>query len=369
MANTAEATRIVSLDQFRGYTVLGMFFVNFAGSLAAVPAFFKHHHTYCSYADTIMPQFFFAVGFAYRLTLLKRLETVGAWPAYGHVIRRSFGLILLGAVLYHADGRAWTSFDGPGLGSLLFQTFKRTLFQTLVHIGVTSLWVLPVVAAGPLVRIVFAGCSGLLHLGLSYQFYYQWVNEPPRGIDGGPLGFLTWTIPLIAGTLAYDMVRACPHRAPVGRLLLWGAVLMMLGYGLSCLNRVTPPNTALATGVASWLVEPPFVPPSQPVNLWAMSQRSGSLTYLTFGAGFSLAVYALFVLACDVGRWQVGIFRTLGGNALAAYVVHELVGKAVKPFVPGNAPLWYVLAAFGVFLAVCYLFIRYLEKNRLYLRL
>ena len=35
---------------------------------------FKHHNTYCSYADTIMPQFFFAVGFAYRLTFLKRLE-------------------------------------------------------------------------------------------------------------------------------------------------------------------------------------------------------------------------------------------------------------------------------------------------------
>ena len=69
--------RIASLDQFRGYTVAGMLLVNFLGGFAAVPAVLKHHNTYCSYADTIMPQFFFAVGFAYRLTFLKRLRDVG----------------------------------------------------------------------------------------------------------------------------------------------------------------------------------------------------------------------------------------------------------------------------------------------------
>jgi hypothetical protein len=31
--------------------------------------------------------------------------------------------------------------------------------------------------------------------------------------------------------------------------------------------------------------------------------------------------------------------------------------------------LWYVATAFAVYLAICYLFIRYMEKNRLYLRL
>ena len=71
----APPRRIVSLDQFRGYTVVGMLFVNFLGGYVVVPAVFKHHNTYCSYADTIMPQFFFAVGFAFRLTFLRRLAT------------------------------------------------------------------------------------------------------------------------------------------------------------------------------------------------------------------------------------------------------------------------------------------------------
>ena len=81
--------RLASLDQFRGYTVLGMFLVNFVGSFAVVKQLLPllaHHHTHLSYADTIMPQFFLAVGFAYRMTLLKRLERDGAWAAYGHAL-------------------------------------------------------------------------------------------------------------------------------------------------------------------------------------------------------------------------------------------------------------------------------------------
>jgi predicted acyltransferase len=74
---TQASRRIVSLDQFRGYTVAGMLLVNFIGGFTAVPAIFKHHNTYCSYADTIMPQFFFAVGFAYRLTFLRRAQADG----------------------------------------------------------------------------------------------------------------------------------------------------------------------------------------------------------------------------------------------------------------------------------------------------
>ena len=48
-----------------------MFVVNFVGGFASTHWLLKHHNTFCSYADTIMPQFFFAVGFAYRLTIVR----------------------------------------------------------------------------------------------------------------------------------------------------------------------------------------------------------------------------------------------------------------------------------------------------------
>src|SRR5256885_10266204 len=118
---TAEQNRIISLDQFRGYTVLGMFFVNFAGHFSVIPDIFKHHNTYCSYADTIMPQFFFAVGFAYRLTLLRRRETAGPREAYGRAVRRSLGLILLGVMFYHLAGgvKSWAELQALGVWGFL----------------------------------------------------------------------------------------------------------------------------------------------------------------------------------------------------------------------------------------------------------
>lgn len=368
--NRQAAARIQSLDQFRGYTVLGMFFVNFVGGFDAIPAIFKHHNTYCSYADTIMPQFFFAVGFAYRLTLLRRLEAGDKAAAYARVFRRNLGLILLGIVLYHLDGRvsSWQELQALGVGGFLSTAFQREPFQTLVHIGITSLWVLPVIAAGTRARLAFGIASAGLHLALSHAYYFDWVWNRP-GIDGGYLGFMTWTIPVLAGSFAYDWLA---QRGPAGALrplVGWGVALMFIGYLLSCVTLFTAPNSANLGAPAGWWMEPPFLPPRRPINLWTMSQRAGSLSYLTFGAGFSLAVYAFFVRICDLGRVQIGIFRTLGSNALAGYILHDLVEQCVKPYAPNDAPLAYALAAFGVFLAITYLFVRHLEKNQLFLRL
>lgn len=375
---TTTASRIASLDQFRGYTVLGMFFVNFVGSFAAIPAIFKHHNTYCSYADTIMPHFFFAVGFAYRMTLLRRLQTDGAWAAYMKFVRRCLGLILIGAVIYHLDGGAktWADLQALGVWGFLKQSFQRNFFQTLVHIGVTSLWVMPVMASRSAVLAAFAVGSAVLHVVLSYWFYYDFAMQRPV-IDGGPLGFLTWTLPLIAGALAYDAMAASRDRPPVTKLLAWGLGVMVLGYGLACVNRFTEPAnlrigpqaSSETTDGSRWLVEPPFVPPTRPVNYWTMSQRAGSVSYLTFGAGLSLAAFALFVWVSDVFSFRVGIFATLGSNALAGYILHDLVAEAIKPFTPKDSPLWFALAAFGLFLGICYVFLRYLERNRIFIRL
>src|SRR5688572_16811475 len=93
--------RLVSLDQFRGYTVLGMLLVNFLGGYAVCPQILRHSHDYVSYADTIMPQFLFAVGFALRLTFERRVRAQGAPRAYARMVRRLLGLVLVSFLIYH----------------------------------------------------------------------------------------------------------------------------------------------------------------------------------------------------------------------------------------------------------------------------
>ncbi|MFO0938213.1 MAG: heparan-alpha-glucosaminide N-acetyltransferase domain-containing protein [Gemmataceae bacterium] len=357
MTTPAPSPRLASLDQFRGYTMVAMLFVNFAGGYPSIPTTFGHHHTYCSFADTIMPQFLFAVGFAMRLTFLKRLAADGAGPAYRKAVFRGLGLILLGCVIYKLTGsiKSWSSFHEVKWNEFFAQLFKRGPFETLTHIGVTSLFVLPVIARGPWVRVATVILAGTAHAGISLAWYYRWNLTEPVGIDGGPLGFLTWSIPLLIGSLAYDVVlKGKSWLFPAGIAIATLAVII---------SQVGNPAAAL-----------PFsgpMPKDQPANLnyWTMSQRAGSITYTLFGAGFALCIYATFQLICDRGGMSISLFGLFGQHALATYIIHDLVADAVKPFVPKDAPDWYILMGFGVYFLVTWIFVRYLDRNKLYLRL
>lgn len=360
-----SAPRLASLDQFRGYTVVAMLFVNFAGGYLVIPTTFQHHHTYCSFADTIMPQFLFAVGFAMRLTFLRRIEQDGAAAAYKKAIWRGLGLFLLACVLYKLTGgfKSWEDVRTQDWPKFFEQLFKRGPFETLAHIGVTTLFVLPVIARGVAPRIIFAVLAGLAHVWISQVWYFKWNLTSPVGIDGGPLAFLTWTIPTIAGSLAYDLDRHATRASiwfiVIGFALMAAAIILMYAFSLKPVLPFSHLNPRDERVIADY---------------WVMSQRTGSVTYPLFGAGFAFVVMAVFRWACDGMGVNVPLFDLFGRHALAAYIIHGMVDNAVSPFVPSNkdgplTPLWYVLAGFTVYFGICWLFVRYLDRNKLYLRL
>ena len=78
--------RLASLDQFRGFAVLGMYVVNFLGHFQVTPEFLRHHAayatdhgvvtTYVTYADMVMPQFFLAADKAVRYDVI--IQTMDA---------------------------------------------------------------------------------------------------------------------------------------------------------------------------------------------------------------------------------------------------------------------------------------------------
>lgn len=391
--NPAALERLVSLDQFRGSTVIGMILVNYVGGFAVVPEVLKHHNDYCSYADTIMPQFLFAVGFAFRLTFERRVQREGLVAAYGRMVRRLLGLALVAIVVYgtSAPAETWTQLVELGPFSALAASLKRHWFQTLMHIAATSLWILPVIRSSFGVRIGYAALSAVLHVLLSWQFNFVWCNSSPNAIDGGPLGFLTWSIPAIVGTLACDMVVSQGARTPWTKLIVASIVLMAAGWGLSCGTRFydVPPqrveelkeqllaeNPVLPRGEQlqfRGLAEAPFVQPPPKTdrkwNYWMMSQRAGTLSYLTFCAGFSLIVYMLFHFVCDKRHWEIGLFRVFGTNALIAYILHSMIIDAIQPFVPRDSPGWHITVSWFVIMAIMWTFVRHLERSKVYLRL
>lgn len=394
---SAAPGRIHSMDQFRGYSVAGMFVVNFVGGFAAVHGVLKHHNTYFSLADSIMPSFLFAAGFSYRLTMLRRLREDASSAPYWHAVWRSLALILVSAALFGFDARfpPWNEMTPVVVLEFVAEVLKARLWNVLAIIGVAQLLLLPVVAEPARLRVVTALVFLVLHGVLSYSFNYEfvygrenWMNEywgaaTARAWDGGFFGVLMWAVPMLAGTLAYDVVAAGPDVATRFRhLLACGVLLMAVGYGVSCLTRVYDGTTGASPVVPPWgqarmqtwrdyLAEPPLVPPpaARPLNYWMMDKRAMTPSFTLFSTGFALTAYALFVAACDGAGLAVGVFRVLGMNPLAAYVLHYAVLRTMTKLVPADAPLGWCLAALAAFLAVVLSFVYYLDRHRLYLRL
>ena len=92
-----------------------------------------------------------------------------------------------GRIVHGLDGDfdSWQEVVELGPRGFVETAFQRSYFQTLTHIAVTTLWVLPVIAAGWWPRVAFMAASGVLFHLLSQASYYDWVLKRP-GIDGGP---------------------------------------------------------------------------------------------------------------------------------------------------------------------------------------
>lgn len=408
----APARRIDAIDQFRGYTVAAMFVVNFCGGLKAIPDWIKHHNFHFSYADSIMPSFIFISGLTYRLSLIRRIARDGASVAYRHAAIRGLGLVLVSLMLFGfgTSFESWEKLAAPGAArEFIAGLIKADLWEVLAIIGVCQIVILPVVAASWGIRLLALVGLAVLHAALSQMFNFHFLAGLPNsfdrfwgaagksGWDGGMFGVLTWSAVMLAGTLAHDVVMSRRDR-PAGAafsLILLATLGMALGYGLSCLSTlytsgdglttggskgadiaaspVIPPAHARLAGFPVKLAEPPFVEPppagERPRNYWMISKRVVTAPFAFFSAGFAAALLGLFIIVCDLGGLTLGLFGTLGRNALAAYVLHHAIEHSILALLPSDSPLWWCLVGFTVFFALSWGAVRWLERQNIFLRL
>ena len=337
--------RIASIDQLRGFAILGMLVVNYFSCFDITWSQFHHHKEYMTYADTVAPLFMFVVGMGMRLSMVRRIGQVGLAEARWPVFKRYVLLVLIAFTLY--AGYLW---------------------DALMNIGLAGLLALAVIDKKPSVRIIM----GLLLLTayqavFSFTSYGGWLMETveyndetlpfifkliPLGpelvkcnINGGPIGHWSWCLMLLCGTVAYDLMATRNAGKILAGCLAWGIAFCAAGLIL----KMDWPGVKAAWPFSKYLMTAPYA-------LWA-----SGLCFLML-----LAFYGL----CEILNVQVPHLTILGQNPLFIYILQYLIMDSAEHFLPGKTTfLPGVLAGFAVFYAVCYGSAYYLHQKNIIIKL
>ena len=314
--------RIASLDQFRGFAILGMIVVNSIGHFDAVAETFKHPNYGMTFANTIAPFFLFAVGMGLRISLANHIRKFGRIKGFRMAFNRYSTLILIGVVIYGPD---------PKLG----------MWDALVDIGFAGIITLPFILGSKWIRMIMAIAFLILYqLLFIFSGYGEWVMN--HSIDGGPLGVLSWASILLFGSLLMDDFSSLNPESFIKRSLTYAVILMAAGFGLSLL---------------------------EPAPLWQFSQRSMTISYPLFATGLCYALFIAFYWMADLKKIEIPHLTILGMNSLVLYLVQNVIIELRGDLLNRNAPLWQALSWGIMVYLICFVVARYMVRNKLFVKI
>lgn len=292
---TARPPRLVSLDAFRGFTIIGMLWVNNLAYTSHAPHQFAHAKwgVFPTFCDMIFPWFLLIVGVALPYAKASRLARGVSRPAYfAGAFRRAAMLMLLGWLIDSSVARKLSI----GLG------------------------VLQLIGLAYLVAALLDDLPRRARIGIAAAFLVlHWVLlrfVPIPGIGAGVLEEGRNAIAWVNSQLAPYRLRGLLSVVPTAALVMIGAFV-----GDLLRDTATSPKrkTALLLGLGAvmavaglvWHLDLPMNKP-----LWTAS-------YILFAGGMGCLVLAFFYHLIDVVGWKAWAFPMVvyGMNAIAAYVL------------------------------------------------
>lgn len=303
-----ESSRLVSLDVFRGITIVGMIIVNNPGNWSYVYPALRHSlWNGWTPTDLVFPFFVFIMGVAIAYAFARRFESgESKKKIYLKIIRRTVVLFLLGLILNGFPSYDFHTIRIMGVlqrlalcyffASIIFLNFSAKV-QAYIGVGLLVLyWMLmklapvPGYGAGVLTNTgnLSAHIDNLLLSGHIWSGSRLWDPE-------GPLSTIPAIASCIIGVLTGDFLKSQKSGyEKVTWIYLVGSIGMVLG---SILDIWFPINK----------------------NLWSPS-------FVVFTSGMALVFLASFYFIVDIkGHKKIGQpFVVFGMNALALYFLSEL---------------------------------------------
>ena len=306
------ATRLVSLDVFRGATMALMVLVNTPGDGAHTYGQLQHAEwNGWTLTDTVFPSFLWIVGVAITLSLGKRMA---AGDARGHlfaqVLRRAAILYMLGLVVYAYPF------------SLSTQRWLGVLQRIAICYLIASVIYLTTGVRGQLIWI-----GSLL---ASYWLLMKLVPVPGYGAGDLAVGHnLANYIDRIvlgshnyAGTKAWDpegIVSTIPAIATALFGILAGHILRM--------RRQLSTRAAWLLGSGAVLIALGLV-----ASIWLpINKKLWTSSYALLMAGLDFVVFAICLWLVDIRGFKRAVkpLTIMGMNAITVYMISELLDEAL----------------------------------------
>jgi predicted acyltransferase len=369
--------RLISLDVLRGITIAFMIMVNNNGDGQRAWPFMKHADwNGMTATDLVFPTFLLVVGtsivFAFEARLARGATRAQlAWQT----VRRAAVLFTFGLVV---NGFPYFPFSTLRIYGVL----QRIAICYLIA-GLFYLWDRRWQSKLAVIAVALVG----------YFILMRWVPVPGLGVPGRDIPFLDKDANLVAWLDRHIFPnRLYEHvRDPEGLLsdlpaLGTALIGVLAGIWLRSIRTVQQKAAGLAAASVACLIL------GFTWSIWfPLNKKLWTSSYVLAAAGISLAVMALCFWAVEVRDWR-GLWTRpwiiFGSNAIAAYMISELLGTALD-FVPTTwngrhinpLGLLYVttmgkipdvgLASFlysFVYMAICFIPVWLMYRNKIFLK-
>ncbi|HAU1296031.1 TPA: DUF1624 domain-containing protein [Legionella pneumophila] len=309
-----KSQRLLSLDVFRGMTIVLMILVNGQAAIDPYPILEHADWDGCTLADLVFPFFLFIVGLTSVISLKNQRERKSKSSLYSAIIERSIVLFLLGLFLNVFPHPV--EFDSIRVYGILQRIAICYLISTFIYLNTsirTQFFIFLVLLLGywilmTQVPVPGYGANQLTKDGSWVSYFDQLLFSASHLYEKtyDPEGFLS-TFTSIATTLSGVLAGSLlinPFSQLKKFYLLGAAGLLFL--------------------ILGWLWNMSF-----PINknLWTSS-------YVLWTSGLALLIFALCYLlidGLDIKKWSV-FFKIFGMNALFAFVFHVILLKLQYTF-------------------------------------
>lgn len=367
-----ESERLLSLDALRGFDML--FIMGLAPLLMSLCSLFPggencwlaetmEHASWhgLTHHDTIFPLFLFIAGVSFPFSYAKQVSSgLSKGRIYARIFKRAAILVFLGTVY---NGFFELDFGNLRIASVLGRIGVAWMAAALIYIN-----------SGPRTRAVTAA---LILIGYWLLLWLVPAPDAPQGADpfsfeGNLVGFvdrqllpgailsgtfdpegILSTLPAIVtamlGMAAGDLVRRPENIIPGKRktlyMLLAAAALLAVGL---VWNTVFPINK----------------------KLWTSS-------FVCVVGAYSFAMFAIFYYLADVRKWHgwTLFFRVVGLNSITIYLAQRIISfSGIEQFFLGGLaglcpPAWGAVISDAGYLAVCWLFLYFLYRQKIFLKI